>query len=355
MPILNTLKNNVFNVIVTVQNMSKINLINPLLLIIFVFFTVTLSATERNNNQSEVGKIKGGINASYFDLKQNSSLYHKGNNSGFGVEFSYKYLESSEFRFSYSKLGLTSDLLDFNELNNNSISLDLLYFPTKNNFYLLAGYNYLDISSSDPFLDVKSNSMQTGIGYRYHLTDNSALYFESKIHYQLTDDYLADFSSQLGFIYYFGGNNDTYSRHKNSTTRREKYNVPHANDTVEKISKATVNYDLNMASVKEYPHDQIKHIVQLLNKSPDSLIVVDGHSCSMGNSTYNKKLSIKRAKDIASYLTNNFSIDESRIITNGYGEESLLYSEDDSKSQALNRRVEIYLVDKAIALNDVKD
>lgn len=71
----------------------------------------------------------------------------------------------------------------------------------------------------------------------------------------------------------------------------------------------------------------------------ESRFLIEGHTDSVGNSDYNKRLSEKRAQSVKSYLTSSFDIDDRRLLTVGRGEDDLLNKDDPTSGE--NRRVQI--------------
>jgi outer membrane protein OmpA-like peptidoglycan-associated protein len=69
------------------------------------------------------------------------------------------------------------------------------------------------------------------------------------------------------------------------------------------------------------------------------VVEISGHTDATGSATYNKKLSEKRAKAVASYLVTQ-GIDEGRIKSVGYGETKPAINNDTVENRRKNRRVE---------------
>jgi OOP family OmpA-OmpF porin len=70
-------------------------------------------------------------------------------------------------------------------------------------------------------------------------------------------------------------------------------------------------------------------------------IVINGHTDSTGEETYNLKLSLKRALAVKIYLTKKFSIPSFQLRLVGYGESLPLVSNSNEANRQINRRVEI--------------
>ena len=73
-------------------------------------------------------------------------------------------------------------------------------------------------------------------------------------------------------------------------------------------------------------------------------VQINGHTDNVGEATYNKGLSLKRARSVVDYLIRN-GIDVNRLAAIGYGEERPLVSNDDETGgREINRRTEIEII-----------
>lgn len=75
-------------------------------------------------------------------------------------------------------------------------------------------------------------------------------------------------------------------------------------------------------------------------------IMVTGHTCSMGPSKYNRRLSLRRAQAVTRYLKDRLSKPSVVVKVVGKGEDAPLLSAIDKNARVLNRRVEVILRDK---------
>lgn len=78
---------------------------------------------------------------------------------------------------------------------------------------------------------------------------------------------------------------------------------------------------------------------EILNQSPDSYIVLAGHTDNRGTEEYNLALSHQRVETVAGYLAKEFQIDSSRISMFWYGEAAPVASNDTAEGRQQNRRV----------------
>ena len=84
---------------------------------------------------------------------------------------------------------------------------------------------------------------------------------------------------------------------------------------------------------------KLSDLAAILNKYPDTYVLVEGHTDATGTDEYNMDLSRRRATSVATYLKTE-DIKSSRIMTKWYGETQPKYSNDTEADRAKNRRVE---------------
>lgn len=87
----------------------------------------------------------------------------------------------------------------------------------------------------------------------------------------------------------------------------------------------------------------LKKLAQLLNKFPETNILVTGYSDNDGSDSYNKKISVKRADFIKKYLVEQ-GVRSTRIESWGLGELSPIASNKTDEGKSKNRRVEFIIL-----------
>jgi outer membrane protein OmpA-like peptidoglycan-associated protein len=97
----------------------------------------------------------------------------------------------------------------------------------------------------------------------------------------------------------------------------------------------TASSDLQSAA-----KENIASLAKILNKYPDTNVIIEGDTDSDGSEEYNLKLSERRAQAVAEY-TKSAGVDAARITTVGKGETNPVASNDTAEGKAQNRRVEI--------------
>ena len=102
--------------------------------------------------------------------------------------------------------------------------------------------------------------------------------------------------------------------------------------------RVVVLYDNNSAEINKRYYGDLADLAAFIKEYKVDTLNVVGHTSASGSAAYNQKLSLQRAKSVASFLTKRFGIDSSVIKAVGKGESELV-SDDANK----NRRMEVYI------------
>ncbi|MGL1886427.1 MAG: OmpA family protein [Reichenbachiella sp.] len=86
--------------------------------------------------------------------------------------------------------------------------------------------------------------------------------------------------------------------------------------------------------------EELKELYNDILKESDFTVAVNGHTDTRGGQAYNKRLSHRRAQNVADYLI-ELGVSDENIIVEGHGETKLLHEDDSEVSHAKNRRVEV--------------
>ncbi len=105
-------------------------------------------------------------------------------------------------------------------------------------------------------------------------------------------------------------------------------------------------FDVNKAELKPDTIVNLNKLADILQKYPDTNIIIEGHTDSTGKEDYNMQLSEKRAKSVQNYIMQQ-GIDSNRMTAKWYGETKPVASNETEEGKSQNRRVEI-----SIAAND---
>jgi len=105
-------------------------------------------------------------------------------------------------------------------------------------------------------------------------------------------------------------------------------------------------FKTNSSELQPVAKTNIESLAKILNKYPDTNILIEGDTDNTGTNEYNQKLSERRAQAVADYQK-GLGIAGSRISTVGLGELNPIASNDTEYGREQNRRVEV-----AIFAND---
>jgi OOP family OmpA-OmpF porin len=99
-------------------------------------------------------------------------------------------------------------------------------------------------------------------------------------------------------------------------------------------------FDVNSANIKPESYGTLKEMANVLKENADLKVKIVGHTDSDGSDAANLDLSKRRAAAVKEALAKEFSINESRMETDGKGESEPIDKNDNLTSKANNRRVE---------------
>ncbi|MDG1219731.1 MAG: OmpA family protein, partial [Flavobacteriaceae bacterium] len=112
----------------------------------------------------------------------------------------------------------------------------------------------------------------------------------------------------------------------------------------EKIELNAIYFDFDKSNIKAEAAFELDKLVQIMNKYPEMTVSIESHTDSKGPSSYNERLSERRAKTTSQYVISK-GIDSSRLSSAGKGESSPVVdctncSKDEDQ---LNRRSEFII------------
>lgn len=100
-----------------------------------------------------------------------------------------------------------------------------------------------------------------------------------------------------------------------------------------------LSFDTNKAEIKPEFREQIAKVAAFMKQYPQTTVVFEGYSDSMGDAGYNKQLSERRARAVADALVNDYGIAADRVSAVGYGEENPVADNSTPEGRKANRRV----------------
>ncbi len=87
----------------------------------------------------------------------------------------------------------------------------------------------------------------------------------------------------------------------------------------------------------------LSELASVFSRYPETRLLVEGHTDSMGSEEYNQLLSERRAEAVATDLMQR-GVEAQRIEMHGYGKSRPVAEQFDARRRQLNRRVEIRVV-----------
>ena len=126
---------------------------------------------------------------------------------------------------------------------------------------------------------------------------------------------------------------------ENKTVTIEEQIASCKNQIDELLSNEKIHFDYNKATIKQDSYKLLVNLVDIINKCPDTIVTIEGHTDSDGSAKYNKQLSQKRANAIKAYLENR-GVAKERLRAVGYGESKPVASNATREGKQKNRRIE---------------
>ena len=127
----------------------------------------------------------------------------------------------------------------------------------------------------------------------------------------------------------------------NTTDRRARIDSRGCYVRLERKVNITLNveFDFDSSNPRDEHADEVQKVADFMVQYPNSNVVMEGHTDSMGYEDYNQGLSERRASAIADMLVKKFGISPSRVSSAGYGESQPVASNDNNVGRQHNRRV----------------
>jgi outer membrane protein OmpA-like peptidoglycan-associated protein len=140
---------------------------------------------------------------------------------------------------------------------------------------------------------------------------------------------------------------------------RAELEEKHIADTDVRPSSAGITISLNnirflpdSMELTDMEKEKLKDITAILNEFPNRKILVGGHTAMAGSAEGRMQISAGRARAVADYLISLGCRTRDEITVRGYGAAQPLGDPATAKGQAVNRRVEITLLDEGKGGNE---
>ncbi|MEX1300947.1 MAG: OmpA family protein [Desulfotignum sp.] len=125
---------------------------------------------------------------------------------------------------------------------------------------------------------------------------------------------------------------------QNAIAYTESASISRDQDVLRATFKGETFFDYDKSTLLPGAYAELQRISDVLNKYPQTIIEVGGHTDTRGSEEYNLRLSEQRAQAVKDELIRN-GVMAQRINAVGYGESRPI-----SSDHAMNRRVEIIIV-----------
>lgn len=115
-------------------------------------------------------------------------------------------------------------------------------------------------------------------------------------------------------------------------------------DSLKIIRLQYVNFETGSANLTANSRYELSNLVDVLKRYPNLQIEVAGHTDNTGDDDANQTLSESRANAVSNYLRGEGGIDETRLISVGYGPNRPVDTNDTDAGRANNRRTEFKIL-----------
>ena len=102
-------------------------------------------------------------------------------------------------------------------------------------------------------------------------------------------------------------------------------------------------FDVNKYDLRAASQTNLTKLATILNKYPDTNILVEGHTDSTGTREINMPLSENRAKAVSAYLATR-SVQSARFTVHGYGPDQPIGDNATTEGRQQNRRVDLAIM-----------
>lgn len=103
-------------------------------------------------------------------------------------------------------------------------------------------------------------------------------------------------------------------------------------------------FDSGRSTIKTSAERTLARLAAFLNQYQDRMVLIEGHTDSVGTDEFNMELSQRRADAVRGYLATQ-GVSPNRVIASGKGEGMPVAGNDSSAGRRQNRRVEVIIID----------
>jgi outer membrane protein OmpA-like peptidoglycan-associated protein len=102
-------------------------------------------------------------------------------------------------------------------------------------------------------------------------------------------------------------------------------------------------FDIDKSDLRPVSQTNLAELAKILNRYPDTNILIEGHTDDTGSDDHNMSLSKDRAQAVALYMA-TLEVKSARFSTAGYGETQPIVMNDTPEGRQKNRRVDIAVI-----------
>jgi OOP family OmpA-OmpF porin len=250
-------------------------------------------------------------------------------------------------RFDHKYFDMVSCACEKEKIDGVVMHLDALYnfFPDQKLVpYLAAGIGGVLLNGHRMHDDY--TAVNWGGGVKYFLNEDMALRADARHLFDLEDSN-NNASFTVGMTFQFGGEEKVEpAPPAPAVVPIEEFKPAPLKEKV--TIDLRVQFDFDKSDIKPEYHDNIKKLADFMTQYPDVDAEIEGHTCSMGSSDYNKGLSQQRAESVKAYMIKNFGIDPARLTTVGYGESRPIADNNTRDGRIQNRRVHAIVSEEVV-------
>ena len=127
--------------------------------------------------------------------------------------------------------------------------------------------------------------------------------------------------------------------------------TPNLREYMRRIDLDSLSFDSGSWDVSPDQFDRLERVARAINrlveKNPDEIVLIEGHTDAVGDEVDNLSLSDRRAEEVANILTQEFDVPPENLVTQGYGEAYLKVKTEEPNRT--NRRVAVRRITPLVA------
>ena len=123
----------------------------------------------------------------------------------------------------------------------------------------------------------------------------------------------------------------------------ENAKVERLEEGIKVTFESGILFGFDSYSLTPESQESVMELAEILNKYPETNLIIEGHTDNRGSASYNKGLSERRANAVTNYLKMK-GVSGDRLTTVGFGFDKPVDTNETEEGRAKNRRVEIGIV-----------